>query len=59
MSTTTATTTSRPRTICPDCDREVSFVTDLVHKFLARHRRPDGAWCLARQVEFPPIKEVL
>jgi hypothetical protein len=49
MSTTTATTTSRPRTICPDCDREVSFVTDLVHKFLARHRRPDGAWCLARK----------
>jgi hypothetical protein len=59
MSPTTTTTTSRPRTQCPDCGRSVSFVTDLVHKYLARHRRPDGRWCLARQIEFPPLEEVL
>jgi hypothetical protein len=52
-------TTSRPRTACPGCGREVSFTTNLVHKFLARHRRPNGALCLTRQTEFPPPKEVL
>lgn len=57
MSTTP--TTSRPRTLCPSCGREVSFSTDLVHKYLARHRRSDGKLCLTRQIEFPPIEEVL
>lgn len=53
------TTTSRPRTTCPDCGREVSFTTNLVYKFLTRHRMASGAWCLTRRIEFPPIEEVL
>lgn len=53
------TTTSRPRTVCPDCGREVSFWTDLVHKFLTRHNTPAGLPCLARKIEFPAPEEVL
>lgn len=41
----------RPRMDCPDCDRNVSFVTDLEHKWLPRHRDPStGRWCTARRL---------
>lgn len=43
---------SRQRTECPDCGRDVAFVTDLEYKYLAPHKKPDTrVMCTGRKIQ--------